>query len=226
MRRVAARKKSLASLGAIVLYMFAVMIPAPFIDKFAAFLVWLAERIAEIRERNALRALAALDQAGDDQPQTDQPQTDQAGLDPTRGGALLADCTLSPRGSALSSAPESCPPNPLPSGPDSESFPHLPAALAPAAPAPAAAAIVAPATAAAPPPRHQDRADESIAAPPVTATLLTTDRRPGPIPRPLGRSLRPDRARSYRSRGGRDKRPIRLHGCARPKLSDGMQIRA
>jgi hypothetical protein len=43
--------------------MFADMIPAPFIDKFTAFLAWLAERLAEIRERNALRDQAALDQA-------------------------------------------------------------------------------------------------------------------------------------------------------------------
>ncbi len=48
------------------------MIPALLLDRFTAFLVWLAERIAEIRERNALREQAALDQARDDQARCDR----------------------------------------------------------------------------------------------------------------------------------------------------------
>jgi hypothetical protein len=63
--------------------MFAHMIPPVFIDKFTAFLVWLAERIAEIRERNALRAQAALEQA----------EREQAGdaQDPALVAPLVAD---------------------------------------------------------------------------------------------------------------------------------------
>jgi hypothetical protein len=64
--------------------MFAHMIPAPFIDKFTAFLVWLAERIDEIRERNALRAQAALEQAELEQARDDQDAATAAvlGADP------------------------------------------------------------------------------------------------------------------------------------------------
>jgi hypothetical protein len=190
--------------------MFVDMIPAPFIDKFAAFLAWLAERIAEIRERNALRDQAALDRAADDLTETDPTETDQALLDPTPAGAPPPGCALSPPGSAPSSALESCPQSPLPSRPDSDSVPHLPAALSPAAPTPSAAPIVAPATAAASPPRHPDRADGSVAAPPAGTALLAADPRPAPILRPLGRRFGVDRARCGPARRGQDKRPIRL----------------
>ncbi len=150
-------KKSLASPGANVLYTFAHMIPAPFIEKLTAILAWLAERLAEMRERNALRAQAALDQAA-----LDQAEDDQAALDPTRAGALLAVCPRSPPGSAPSSTPES-PQSPLPSRLDRDSFPPSPPALSPATPAPAAAAIVAPAAAAVPATHHRPHAEGSAA---------------------------------------------------------------
>ncbi len=156
------------------------MIPAPLLDRFIAFVAWLAERIAEIRERNALRDQAALDQAGDVQA-----ETDQASLDLTLAGALLADGPLSPPGSALSSAPQS-PQSPLPSQSDRDSLPQSPPALSPATPALSTAAIAAPAAAAAPPPRHQARADASVAAPLAKADLPAADPRPGPILRPFG----------------------------------------
>ncbi|MBW4093634.1 MAG: hypothetical protein HIU82_21435 [Proteobacteria bacterium] len=64
------------------------MIPAPFIDKLTAFLAWLAERLAEIRERNALRALAELEQAG-----LQQAKCEPAGdaQDPALAAPLAAD---------------------------------------------------------------------------------------------------------------------------------------
>ncbi len=166
----ARRQKSLASAGANVLYMFADMIPAPFIDKLTAILAWLAERLAEIRERNALRAQAALDQAALDQAALDQAALDQAAddqaaLDPTRAGALLAVCPLSPPGSAPSSAPESRPQSPLSSRPDRDSFPLPSAALSPVTPAPLAAAIMAPAAAAVPATLRRPCADVGLAAP-------------------------------------------------------------
>ncbi len=63
------------------------MIPATFIDRFTAFLVWLAERLAEFRERNALRAQAELEQAA-----RDQAKCEQAGeaLDPALAAPLAA----------------------------------------------------------------------------------------------------------------------------------------
>ncbi len=140
--------------------MFADMIPPTFIDKLTAILAWLAARLAEIRERNALRDQAALDQAGDDQ--TD---IDQAALDPTRAGALPAVCPLSPPGPAPSSAPDSHLQSPLPSRPDSDSFPHSPPALS------SAAALVAPAAAAVPAPRPGPCAEESVAARPSDGHL-------------------------------------------------------
>jgi hypothetical protein len=67
--------------------MFEHMIPPVFIDKFTAFLVWLAERIAEIRERNALRAQAELEQAkleqvGREQARLEQAEREQAKCEP------------------------------------------------------------------------------------------------------------------------------------------------
>ncbi|MBW4092111.1 MAG: hypothetical protein HIU82_13535 [Proteobacteria bacterium] len=196
------------------------MIPAPFIEKLTAILAWLAERLAEIRERNALRDQAALDQAGDNQAEDHQAGDGPAALDPTRADALPPDCALSPRDSGPAPAPESCPQSPLASGPDSDSFPHPPAALVPAAPASSAAPIVAPAAAA--PPRHQAPADGSVAALPA----MTADPGPRPILRPPGRRTGLDRTRCGPPRRGRNKQPIRSRGSARPKLSDGTQIRA
>ncbi|MBW4093607.1 MAG: hypothetical protein HIU82_21280, partial [Proteobacteria bacterium] len=54
------------------------MIPAPFIDKLTAILAWLAERLAEIRERNALRAQAELEQAELEQAELEQAALEQA----------------------------------------------------------------------------------------------------------------------------------------------------
>ncbi|MBW4089738.1 MAG: hypothetical protein HIU82_01300 [Proteobacteria bacterium] len=74
------------------------MIPAPFIDRFTAFLVWLAERIAEIRERNALRAQAELEQAQLEQARDDQDAAtaavlavDPASTDPAPAGPDARD---------------------------------------------------------------------------------------------------------------------------------------
>ncbi|MBW4093370.1 MAG: hypothetical protein HIU82_20055 [Proteobacteria bacterium] len=58
--------------------MFAHMIPASFIDRLTAILVWLAERLAEIRERNALRAQAELEQAEREQAELEQAALEQA----------------------------------------------------------------------------------------------------------------------------------------------------
>jgi hypothetical protein len=78
--------------------MFADMIPAPFIDRFTAFLVWLAERIAEIRERNALRVEAEFEQAGHEQANHDQAKCEQAGdtQDPALAAPLAADAPAGP----------------------------------------------------------------------------------------------------------------------------------
>ncbi len=136
------------------------MIPASFIDKLTALLAWLAERLAEIRERNALRAQAECEQAereqaereraereragphqtgthqtGEDPAARNPAQPDSAAQAPTPADALLAGCTLSQPASAPSSAPQSPRRSALPSRPDQDSF--LPTACAsPACPAP------------------------------------------------------------------------------------------
>jgi hypothetical protein len=70
--------------------MFAHMIPAPFIDKFTAFLVWLAERIAEIRERNASRAQAELEQAAREQAALERAALERTGRE--QAGREQAEC--------------------------------------------------------------------------------------------------------------------------------------
>ncbi|MBW4090447.1 MAG: hypothetical protein HIU82_04960 [Proteobacteria bacterium] len=72
------------------------MIPAPLIDRLTAFLVWLAERIAEIRERNALRDQAALEQAALEQAAHEQAGDDQAGRDRDPAMAALSAADPAP----------------------------------------------------------------------------------------------------------------------------------
>ncbi|MBW4092337.1 MAG: hypothetical protein HIU82_14690 [Proteobacteria bacterium] len=105
------------------------MIPAPFIDKLTAILAWLAERLAEIRERNALRAQAALEQAAREQAALDQAEDDRA-------ERHQAGCDQDPAMAALPAA------DPAPAAPDAQGgsrgllpaarLPHLPAILVPA----------------------------------------------------------------------------------------------
>jgi hypothetical protein len=62
--------------------MFAHMIPATFIDSLTALLAWLAERLAEIRERNALRKQAELEQAALEHAARGQADREEARCEP------------------------------------------------------------------------------------------------------------------------------------------------